>query len=209
MRNKQRIPATHNKSNLRIFAANMCPNPLDDVDKKWLNYSKDELSLDISCVHSKDIDNETFEWMTSLTEDMMKEYYDKSESAWNKKSKEKEFRSETARILLVRDSSTKHLVAFVHFRFELDDEQKFPVVYCYEIQMSKDVQRKGLGRHLMASLVAIGSRFKMNKVMITCFKHNIDAFTFYEKLGYVVDVASPSKCGEDKSYEIMNFKIRA
>jgi len=152
---------------------------------------------------------DTLNWMVDLTEETMKDHYDKSEYGWNRKSKEKEFKHETARILLARDAASGQLLAFVHFRFELDDEQKFPVVYCYEIQMPKVVQGKGLGRHLMDTLVDIGARFKMNKVMITCFRHNIDAFKFYEKLGYILDICSPSRCGEEKSYEIMNLRIKA
>jgi len=109
---------------------------------------------------------------------------------------------------LVRDAKDSKLIGFVHFRFELDDEQKFPVVYCYEIQIESAYQGKGLGKFLMNVLVEIGTRFKLNKVMLTCFKHNAQATKFYEKLGYGQDVCSPSKCGLDRSYEILCLKTK-
>lgn len=209
MRNKNKIPANHNKSNLRLLGANMSVNPLLEIDEKRRVYQNGDLSIEITCLHSKDLPAETLAAMVDLTEETMKEHYEKSEYGWNRKSKEKEFKHDTARILLAKDASNGKLLAFVHYRFELDDEEKFPVVYCYEIQMPKSVQGKGLGRYLMDTLLDIGVRFKMNKVMITCFKHNTDAFKFYEKLGYGLDICTPSKCGLEKTYEIMNLKIRA
>lgn len=35
-------------------------------------------------------------------------------------------------------------MAYVHFRWE--NEDGVPILYCYEIQLEADVQRKGLGR---------------------------------------------------------------
>lgn len=139
----------------------------------------------------------------------MKDHYEKSANGWNPKQKEKEFKHETARFLIcsIQSSEKKDLVAFVHFRFELDDEGKHPVVYCYEIQVSKEWQGKGLGKHLMHLLHLIGDRFKMNKVMLTCFKHNEGTLSFYEKLGYTLDVCSPSKCGQEADYEILSKRI--
>ena len=37
-------------------------------------------------------------------------------------------------------------VAFVHMRWEKDDTEGWPVLYCYDIQLEPCVQRKGLGR---------------------------------------------------------------
>ena len=36
--------------------------------------------------------------------------------------------------------------AFVHLRWEKDDTEGWPVLYCYDIQLEPCVQRKGLGR---------------------------------------------------------------
>jgi hypothetical protein len=61
----------------------------------------------------------------------------------------------------------------------------------YEIQVSKYVQRSGLGRILTQQLISIGTAFEMQKVMLTVFKgpdvHNYTAL--------VTDVLSSSKFG--------------
>lgn len=139
----------------------------------------------------------------------MKAHYEKSENGWNPKQKEKEFRAETARFLICKRRSDSELVAFVHFRFELDDEAKHPALYCYEIQVVSQFQSQGLGRHLMRVLYEIGLRFKMFKVMLTCFYHNQKTLDFYTRLGYTPDVCSPSKCGQKASYEILSLRIRS
>ena len=38
-------------------------------------------------------------------------------------------------------------VAFVHLRWEKDDTEGWPILYCYDIQLDTCVQRKGLGRY--------------------------------------------------------------
>lgn len=140
----------------------------------------------------------------------MREYYDASETAWNRKSKEKEFKCDTARFLLCRlkkkdDRDDGTLIAFVHFRFELDYEDKHPILYCYEIQVAREYQCFGLGAHLMQLLQQIARKFNMKSVLLTCFKHNERSFKFYQKLGYKIDSCSPS----DASYEILCRKATA
>ena len=46
-------------------------------------------------------------------------------------------------------------VAFSAFRFDIDFDH--PVVYCYEIQLVKDAQRKGLGMFMMQVTFLINS----------------------------------------------------
>lgn len=67
---------------------------------------------------------------------------------------------------------------------------------------------KDWGKHLMQLLQEVGLRFKMFKVMLTCFKHNEGTLSFYNKLGYSPDVRSPSKCGEIADYEILSLKMK-
>lgn len=213
---KQKKPLSH-QSNLRIFAANACSNPLSEIDSKLQAFTNEsDFAVSISCRHSKDVKDSEFQWMTDLTEDNMRDHYEKSENGWNRKQKEKEFRHETARILFVRQetqgsgdgATATEPIAFVHFRFELDDEGKHPALYCYEIQVKKEFQSRGLGKHLMHVLSEIGSRFKMYKVMLTCFKHNTTTLEWYHKLGYTADVCSPEQSGMQASYQILSSKIR-
>ena len=210
---KPKKPLSH-QSNLRILAANNCSDPLQLVDPQLTHLkSASGLLLTISCRNSKDTTDSEFQWMTDLTEANMRDHYQKSEYGWNRKQKEKEFRHETARILFVTPAAAAgdeapSPVAFVHFRFELDDEEKHPALYCYEIQVAKEQQSQGVGKHLMRVLREIGSRFKMYKVMLTCFKHNETTLSWYQSLGYTPDVCSPEKSGMNVSYFIMSSRIR-
>ena len=205
---KPKKPLNH-QSNLRIFAANSSQDILDQIDPALLTFKLGSESATISCVHSaKQLTDGEFSWISHLTELNMREYYDASESAWNRKSKEKEFKCDTARFLLCRldkedDQAERPLIAFVHFRFELDYENKHPILYCYEIQVACDYQCFGLGAHLMHLLQRIAHKFNMKSVLLTCFKHNERSFKFYQKLGYKIDSCSPSKSGQEASYEIL------
>lgn len=204
---KPKKPLNH-QSNLRIFAANSSSNPLFEIGTEFQQFiAKHDLKVNMRCVTSFTLlTTKEKEFILNLTEGNMKCFYEKSENGWNVKQKEKEFKNEKARFILC--SVDDELIAFVHFRFELDDEQKHPVVYCYEIQVIPSFQSHGIGKFLMQILYQIGSRFKMNKVMLTCFKHNEATFQFYRKLGYDLDVCTPSKFNIDTSYEIFSLRIK-
>lgn len=210
---KPKKPLNHH-SNFRIFAANSCEDILGEVDSKLLQFKLGSQSAEITCVHSyKQLTDREFSWISDLTEINMREHYDLSESQWNRKSKEKEFTNETARFLLCRlktednDTTPGPLIAFVHFRFELDYEKKHPILYCYEIQVANDYQCFGLGAHLMNLLEKIALKFHMKSILLTCFKHNERSSKFYMKLGYTINRCSPSKCGQQASYEILCRKV--
>lgn len=61
----------------------------------------------------------------------------------------------------------------------------------------------------MKLIKEIGLKFRMNKVLLTCFEYNQNAIDFYiKKLGYRIDRSSPSRCVEGKTfYEILSLKI--
>ena len=44
------------------------------------------------------------------------------------------------------EAGERQPAAFVHMRWEQDDTEGWPVLYCYDIQLEPSVQRKGLGR---------------------------------------------------------------
>lgn len=48
----------------------------------------------------------------------------------------------------------------------------------------------------------------MWKTMLTCFKCNGPAMTFYKHIGFDIDCNSPSKYGFDECYEILSDKPR-
>ena len=106
------------------------------------------------------------------------------------------------------DDAGAEVVGFAHYRFEVDDEDRptRPVGYLYELQISSQNQKHGLGRKLMALVERISSELKMEKVMLTVFKANVGAMKFYERQEYKVDESSPSNFegGENCDYEILS-----
>ena len=99
-------------------------------------------------------------------------------------------------------------MAFVHFRFEPNDDEKptEEVLYVYEIQVSDRAQRSGLGKRLMNIMELVALKNGMQKVMLTVFKMNGGAMKFYrEKMKYAIDESSPSNFdGEVADYEILS-----
>lgn len=95
-----------------------------------------------------------------------------------------------------------HLVAFVHYRFTIEEE--IPVLYVYELQLEHLVQGKGLGKFLMVLIELIAEKNKMRAVMLTVQKANMIAMNFYRnKLRYLMSTVSPSQMGLQTNYELL------
>ncbi|KAJ3054051.1 N-alpha-acetyltransferase 40 [Rhizophlyctis rosea] len=69
--------------------------------------------------------------------------------------------------------------------YEDVEDEKIPVVYCYELQLESDARGKGLGAYLMNLIEEVGTAWGMRKVMLTAFKSNVSAMAFYKRLGWV------------------------
>ncbi|KAL3335714.1 hypothetical protein AABB24_031770 [Solanum stoloniferum] len=95
-----------------------------------------------------------------------------------------------------------HLVAFVHYRFTIEEE--IPVLYVYELQLEHRVQGKGLGKFLMVLLELIAQKSNMSAVVLTVQKANMIAMNFYRnKLRYLISTMSPSQMGLQTNYELL------
>ncbi len=102
--------------------------------------------------------------------------------------------------------SRRNIIAFASFRFEWDDEEEpeYPVLYCYELQVSSIMQGHGIGKQLMTLLVQIADRLKMWKVLLTCFTSNSAALKFYRGIGFDTDTNSPLANGFPADYDILS-----
>jgi ribosomal protein S18 acetylase RimI-like enzyme len=139
-----------------------------------------------------------------LFERNMGDMYRSSSWGLNLKEKDDDFRHKNARFLVVTDAQiidgdeTKPdptVLAFSHFRFEGNDEDKptEEVLYLYEIQVNEIARRCGLGRRLMSIMETIAMRANMRCVMLTVFKKNQSAMDFYlHKMKYTIDESSPN-----------------
>ena len=53
----------------------------------------------------------------------------------------------------------------------------------YEIQLEPHIRSLGLGKHIMMILEALTTRLNLTKVVLTVFKHNPKALTFFRAIG--------------------------
>ncbi len=100
-------------------------------------------------------------------------------------------------------------LGFIHLRYVLDEEDEAAtdaaVLYIYEIQLAPALQRRGVGRRLMALSEKLARAFGLRKMKLTVFQTNAAALSFYrERLGYAVDASSPSKWKAEECYEILS-----
>ena len=102
----------------------------------------EDLSIDI--VHASGLSRQKKRMLIKLLETNMREQYEESPSGWNEADKYAEMFGPSARHLVLSSGKLGDLVAFCHFRFDMDYGED--VLYCYEIQIHKNWRRKGLGR---------------------------------------------------------------
>lgn len=133
--------------------------------------------------------------------------YVNSVFGWDPVSKRQELFDPLSRFILVRqkpqelnnDHTPKQLVAYTMFRFDREEGEEV-VYWCvnlntdpeasvhpnfssYELQVSKNAQKRGLGKKLTQQLADIGSKWGMQKVMLTALKRNTAAIGFYKSTG--------------------------
>lgn len=185
---------------------------------------KEQITTHKVCIqfHKCPLREKVLESCLGLFQANMAEMYQQSSWGLNLNEKREELTHTRARYLIVTkcckekecssdDSNLEgddqdRVLAFSHFRFEVDDEDdpSQEVLYLYEIQIDSMVQRNGLGKRLMHVIELMAQQMKMRKVMLTVFKHNQNAMKFYERLNYTIDATSPSQFGENADYEILS-----
>ena len=98
--------------------------------------------------------------------------------------------------------SPSDVLAYVHFRFETDEETQNPILYVYEVQLRDDpkTRRKGLGRFLM-QLLELSARKTggLQAITLTVQDTNHAAAALYASLGYARDVGSPCPLEEPEA----------
>merc|ERR1712166_1097792 len=114
-----------------------------------------------------------------LTKKNMLELY---ADEWDDQEKRNDFKEHDARFVVLSSKADAALAAFMHYRFVI--EEGAAVLYIYELQVSPNFQRKGLGAALVQISERLGRLHQMGGVVLTCFRHNTNAMAFYSALGY-------------------------
>eukprot|EP00080_Pristionchus_pacificus_P009958 PDM69978.1 Acetyltransferase [Pristionchus pacificus] len=124
--------------------------------------------------------SETFEWVWTLFEKNMR------------------------LIFLILKNAAGDDVAYCHYRIDMDHD--YAVIYCYEIQVETEYQRKGLGSIIMNVLEKLAVKLGMDKMMATVFKYNIRSLNFFRKIGFEEDETSPMEEAE-RDYLILSKEV--
>lgn len=184
-----------------VKAANSVEDPLENLPS-FKKYEKNGMNVAISAERLTDLDKDTKDWLMDLITRNMKALYEKSDWGWKTANKEEEMFDDRAWYLLARDMDDGSLLAFSHFRFDMDYDDE--VLYVYEIQLEDSIRRKGLGRFMMQVLEIMAFKADMRKIMVTIFKHNPGAQKFFkEALKYEID----ETCPVDDVYEQYDYQI--
>lgn len=146
--------------------------------------------------------------MFSLLKENMEGIYTACSWGWEEKKKFAEMSHINSRFLIVHKTDDHEAIeAFAMFRFDWDDEDEpdFAVLFVYEVQVSKSLRGKGVGRLLMKTVVGLQEQYQLRKTALTCFKHNTAALSFYKSIDFGIDSNSPSEYGHmDVDYEILS-----
>ncbi|KAH9489095.1 N-alpha-acetyltransferase 40 [Bulinus truncatus] len=193
----------------KVEAANKLDDPLA-IFPVFKKYERNGLNISFETKRVKDLDESIVNWAFELTKSNMKTLYELSEWGWKDREKMEEMTEDKAWYLMAYDQDGRP-VAFSHFRFDVEVDTE--VLYCYEIQLSPEVRKKGLGKFMMQILELMANKYEMKSVMLTVFKHNNSAHEFFvNKLKYAVDELSPEQGiydEEDYSYQILSKLTKA
>jgi GNAT superfamily N-acetyltransferase len=114
------------------------------------------------------------------------------------------------------DSEASCLHAFAHYRFCMEEgilsaqcEERLPVLYIWEMQVSESCRGRGLGRMLMDMLTAIASAASMHSLVLTVFSSNQPAVSFYKHMGFEHTADCPSRTHNASPHFILSKRVPA
>lgn len=183
-----------------IENANHQVNPIVQFPE-FLKYDQNGCELDLYCRRKADMDSKVLKWAFKLAEKNVGPQYKSCSLGWQPKVKQSSLNKAWARYLVAVDRKTRKPAGYSMFRFDLDYGRS--VVYCYEMQVDSEFQRKGLGAFMMQALEMMARHYGMERLVLTVLLNNDDGMRFYRTLGYDVDETSPDK-SDNCAYVIMS-----
>lgn len=155
-------------SKAAVDKANKLEDPLEPFPV-FRKFNKNGLNAELSVHKVVDLEEEVKLWAFNLTKRNMQEKYTESNWTWKDSQKLEELTDESAWYLIAKSSDGQNL-GFSHFRFDMDYGDE--VLYCYELQLEAEAQRKGLGKFMMQILELMAFTNNMKKVVLTILKLN-------------------------------------
>lgn len=149
----------------------------------------------LSFYSSTNISNADLEACFELVRSTSAVGYRASSRGWSSKEKLNEMKDKDMKFLIVRelespvvhsalDAPASEVLGFLSFMLTIEDDLE--VVYCYEIHLKPQLRGRRIGATLMRAMEQIGLEVGIGKTMLTVFTSNVDARTFYERLGYTL-----------------------
>lgn len=106
------------------------------------------------------------------------------------------------------------LHAFAHYRFcteegilSADSDERLPVLYIWEMQVSAKCRGRGFGRMLMDMLTAIARAASMHSMVLTVFSSNQAAVAFYKHMGFDHTMDCPSRTQRNSPHFILSKRV--
>ncbi|XP_075147522.1 N-alpha-acetyltransferase 40 [Haematobia irritans] len=179
-------------------------NPMEAIDVfNFTSNAENGQNFTLYCKTKSDMDSKILKWAFKLAERNVSPFYKELSMGWQPKVKQNDLNKGWARYLVAVDSK-KTPVAYSMFRFDMD--YGHPVLYCYEMQIDPSAHRQGLGKHMMSALEKCAKHWKMDKVVLTVLKNNVNAQGFFKSMGYILDDSSPDIL-EKADYEILSKSV--
>ena len=158
----------------------------------FCKYDRRDIDVALEFSTAQQMSGEDAEFVFNLCKTNMEGMYQDSAGigehcGWSSASKRAELMDDDARHIIVRSNDGMGTpVGFAHFRFVI--EGAYPVLYVYEVQLVADMQRRGLGKHIMQVMELVARKNGMKWIMLTVLHTNVGAQEFYtKKLKYTVD----------------------
>lgn len=82
----------------------------------------------------------------------------------------------------------------------------YMLTFSYELQVADAWQGRGIGAHLLQMLECLAWHARMRKTMLTVFRVNQRARSFYASHGYVTDATSPSNDDDERQHYVILCK---
>ena len=170
----------------------------------------DRNGLDVVLQFSPKLTAKESSWAFDICKQNMEERYDDSGYGWDDDDKRRELAEGGARFLVIRqrcEGKLGDMVGFAHFRFTVqgdvaDTMAGLPVLMLWDIHLIEELQRKGLGKHVLTVLELIARREQMKMITIPVQLNDEVASAWVSKCrGYTPDESLEELVGFDAETE--------
>lgn len=120
---------------------------------------------------------EETDWMISSIETSLRRFYVSSLMGWNRQEKLSDLRHEYQRFLFVLREKRPQKVAFLSFRWDVEEDE--PIMYIYELFVEPHARGNRIAIMLMTYAEDFCRKLNVRKLMLTVFCRNEAAMRLY------------------------------